>query len=561
MKNIYPLGMSDRTTPDKRRRRYIAPQRLVWQTQGAAAPQDAPALLRNACDQATMWANPGCRLAFNEEPAGLLLDFGAELHGGVQIIAGISPRKRPHRLRIRFGESAGEAMGQPNNDHSLHDAGIEVAANGATEFGATGFRFVRLDAAEPGADVEIKAVRAVSLMREDEAVGSFECSDPLLNRIWETGAYTLRLCLQDYVWDGVKRDRLVWIGDLHPEAVVASAVFGKDAAVERSLDLTRDETPLPRFMNHCVSYSLWWIIIHDHWYRTHGDLDYLKQQGPYLTALLEQMAASIGADGREQLPEWRFLDWPTSDDKAALHAGLQALLCIAMECGARLGAALNANDTVKLCRRAVRALRRPAPPAVDRKQVCALQALAALRDPVTVNEQDLQRDPCRGLSTFYGYYVLQARALANDIDGALETMRRYWGGMLSVGATTFWEHFELDWLEGAGRIDELPQPGRRDIHRDCGAYCFKGWRHSLCHGWAAGPTAWLSEHVLGVRALKPGMRQIALAPRLGSLSWARGTIPTVRGPIQVEHERRADHSIVSRIQLPKGIRQAAGSRS
>jgi alpha-L-rhamnosidase len=40
------------------------------------------------------------------------------------------------------------------------------------------------------------------------------------------GADTVHLCMQDYLWDGIKRDRLVWIGDMHPEVSTINAVFG-----------------------------------------------------------------------------------------------------------------------------------------------------------------------------------------------------------------------------------------------------------------------------------------------------------------------------------------------
>ena len=39
---------------------------------------------------------------------------GRELHGGIQICRGMSPRGKPVRLRVRFGESVSEAMTQPN---------------------------------------------------------------------------------------------------------------------------------------------------------------------------------------------------------------------------------------------------------------------------------------------------------------------------------------------------------------------------------------------------------------------------------------------------------------
>jgi len=42
---------------------------------------------------------------------------------------------------------------------------------------------------------------------------------------------------------------------------------------------------------------------------------------------------------------------------------------------------------------------------------------------------------------FYGYYMLNARAEAGDYQGAMDNIREYWGSMLDLGATTFWEDF------------------------------------------------------------------------------------------------------------------------
>ena len=35
--------------------------------------------------------------------------------------------------------------------------------------------------------------------------------------------------------------------------------------------------------------------------------------------------------------------------------------------------------------------------------------------------------------------------------------------MLDRGATTFWEDFDLEWLDGSGRIDELPKEGQNIV--------------------------------------------------------------------------------------------------
>jgi len=125
--------------------------------------------------------------------------------------------------------------------------------------------------------------------------------------------------------------------------------------------------------------------------------------------------------------------------------------------------------------------------------------------------------------------------------------------MLDLGATTFWEDFNLDWLPNAARIDELVPAGKKDIHGDFGAYCYKGFRHSLCHGWASGPTAWLSQHVLGVVPLEPGCKRVRITPALGDLLWAEGSYPTPHGPIRIRHERKPDGTIESKIEAPDGV--------
>ena len=71
--------------------------------------------------------------------------------------------------------------------------------------------------------------------------------------------------------------------------------------------------------------------------------------------------------------------------------------------------------------------------------------------------------------------------------------------MLEKGATTFWEDFDTDWMNGRGNLDDFPQSGKKDIHGDFGRFCYKGYRHSLCHGWASGVVAFLFEEIAGIR--------------------------------------------------------------
>lgn len=151
--------------------------------------------------------------------------------------------------------------------------------------------------------------------------------------------------------------------------------------------------------------------------------------------------------------------------------------------------------------------------------------------------------------------MLEAMAKAGDYAGAMKVISDFWGAMIDLGATTFWEDFNIDWLkEDVAPIDGLVPPGKKDIHGDFGAYCYKGFRHSLCHGWASGPTAWLSANVLGVKIIEPGYKVIRVEPHLGDLQWAEGTVPTPYGEIKVSHRKGNDGKVVSKIEVPEGIK-------
>ena len=553
-----------KTEVDPRVRRYLSPTRVVWKSSGAdSSVANAEALLTRGSGQVTLSNSVSCKLSNEGKTPGILLDFGKELHGGIQIavndLKAVGKDGKTVRLRVRFGESVSEAMSElgekySQTDHAVRDQICNAPWLGTVEVGNTGFRFVRIDLAETGATIAIKSVRAVFLYRDLPYIGSFKCNDERLNQIWQTGAYTVHLNMQDYLWDGIKRDRLVWIGDMHPETTTINVVFGNSEIVPKSLDLIRDETPIPNWMNGISSYSLWWIIIQRDWYRHSGNLAYLKQQKNYLSGLLQEMSKHIGANNEETLPEGRFLDWPSNENRPAIHAGLHALMILAFEAGAEVCEKVGSSEVKKLCLDSISRLRKHIPDPNHSKQAAALMSLAGLGDAQALNREVLAVDGAKRLSTFYGFYVLQARAKAQDYEGCLNAIREYWGGMLDMGATTFWEDFDLDWMKNAGRIDELVPPGKKDIHGDYGAYCYLGFRHSLCHGWASGPTPWLTEHVLGIQIVEAGCKTIRITPHLGDLKWAEGAFPTPFGVLKVRHEKQADGTIRSKIDAPEGVR-------
>lgn len=557
---------------DSRIREYLSPVRIVWQ-QDSVQIENEHYLLSPGNGQADLSNSRVCVMRSTDarHPA-LLLDFGKEIQGGIQLVTGMPASQKPVRIRVRFGESVSEAMCEidgkngATNDHAVRDFQLSLPWLGVAEVGNSGFRFVRIDLSDDSVELQLKEIRAIATYRDIPYKGSFRCSDERLNQIWQTGAYTVHLNLQEYLWDGIKRDRLVWIGDMHPEVMTVNTVFGYNEAVPKSLDLTRNITPLPNWMNGISSYSIWWLLIQRDWFRYQGDWTYLQSQKDYLVGLLKVLISKVDVSGREHLDGMRFLDWPSNENPEAINAGLQALMVQAMKYGAELCSLLQEPELASTCLETEARLRKAAPLVIKpflalkkkptepgMKQAAALLAWTGLMDANEADKKYLSQEGGHGFSTFYGYYMLRSMALAGNYSGALDIIRSYWGAMLDMGATTFWEDFNLDWLPNAAPIDELVPAGKKDIHGDFGAYCYKGFRHSLCHGWASGPTSWLTEYVLGVEVLEPGCRVLRIVPHLADLEWVEGTFPTPKGIVKIRHEKQPDGSISSKIDAPEGI--------
>ena len=490
----------------------------------------------------------------------VLLDFGKEIQGGLQLVRNIGGSKRV-RFRIVLGESVTEALSSVDapgttatNDHAVRDFELAVPWLGSVEVGNSGFRFARVELADgDGDDVSLVAVRAISKYRDVPYLGSFRCSDDRLNQIWQTGAYTVHLCMQDYLWDGVKRDRLVWMGDMHPEIMTLNTVFGNQEVVRKSLDYVRDKTAPTAWMNGICSYSLWWIILQHHLYSWYGDKAYLEEQGDYLQALLHWVMENVDGS-RETYKDGRFIDWPSNDQPDVIHAGLQALTVRALEAGAEMAEWLGKDYLQKECTAVAQQLRTYVPDAVGNSQAAALLAIQGMMDPEEASAIILGNGP-ETFTSFMGYYLLEALAKGGHYTEAMRLISDYWGRMLDLGATTFWEDFNYVDAKNAARIDEIVPEGKFDIHADGGAWCYVGLRHSFCHGWASGPTAWLSRHVLGVVPVEPGFRKVLIDPNLGDLEWAEGTFPTPYGLIEVRHRKNPDGSVSSEVKLPKGVKR------
>ena len=559
--SIGSIAQNANYSQDRFARNYLSPKRIVWQSDTLGKfILNSQKLLEAGNGQADLVGSKLCIVKGGDKiNSAFLLDFGKEIHGGIQVVAGMHSENRPIRVKITLGESVSEAMSEVDrstatNDHAIREFEILVPWLGVIEIGNSGFRFAKIELLDQKRELKLKEVRAIAVQRDIPWLGSFTSSDERLNQIWQTGAYTVYLNMQNFLWDGIKRDRLVWVGDMHPEVMTMLSVFGYNEVVPKSLDLIRDITKLPAYMNGISSYSMWWVLIQHQWYMNNGDIKYLQKNKDYIYATLDLLEKKIGEDGKENLNGMRFLDWPTSPNKEAIHAGLQSMMIMTFDVGEKIASILKDKEKAVQYTQTIQLLKKHIPDANGNKSGSALLALSGLEDAKTINKKTLAVNPTDSISSFYGYYVLQARAMAGDYDGAIDVIRKYWGGMIDLGATTFWEDFDMKWLENAGRIDEITPAGKVDVHAQYGSYCYKGLRNSFCHGWASGPTAWLSQHVLGVTVVEAGCRKVKIEPHLGDLKWVEGTYPTPLGVIYIRHEKQEDGTVKSTIKAPKGIK-------
>lgn len=122
---------------------------------------------------------------------------------------------------------------------------------------------------------------------------------------------------------------------------------------------------------------------------------------------------------------------------------------------------------------------------------------------------------CAGCSQrvypFISYFEIAARFEAGQGLSALDQIRRMYGWMASQDpGITAWEGI------GAGGVP------------------YEDGFTSMAHGWSTGVVPLVSNYVLGVKPVKPGFEEWRVQPVVGDLSWARGVVPTPKGPITVQ---------------------------
>jgi len=498
-----------------------------------------------------------------------IVDFGEELVGHLTVRS-----DAPLRLTLGPGESEPEARDfddrteNPLRVAALFDQGTWRDARRA----ALRHVAVRNDSGLPATfELGLDAFEVAI-----EPRGAFRCADVLLDEIYRTARRTVLRCTHDYIEDGPKRDRLLWLGDLAATADVFGLTIGDLRPLRRSLLLAASAQlrsgALPGVGPHpndlvLADYVPQWILSARAYALHSGDLETAALVMPTVRRALQFLLERVGPDGlvgpEEETDWWVFLDWNRREpfgapvEKRGYVTVLSLMTAAALRAGADLARWLGrdaeadvfrGHAALMLERTLERAWHDDIPAIVDwvrggerTRHVSRFTTAWALLQGVgdahqrTAMAEILANAAGRAEPTTTGYgqtYNVAALFEAGHPDAALALVRRYWGGMLDRGATTFWESFDPD----EDRATELDLYGRR-------------FGVSLCHGWSGAVAATLATHVLGVHVTHPGASHVDLRPRLGSLAWAEGTVPTAKGLLELRWA--ADDSHVT---IPAGMR-------
>jgi hypothetical protein len=480
----------------------------------------------------------------------LVLDFGKECTGRMRVV---SASPAPMRLEVQYGESVEEALSNPY----LGANEIDVPPYGTAYGPKSAFAYAVVRFLGGVSPLRLKAIDVDYIYYPVKPIGSFESSDLVINKIWQTGAYTAHLCMQDAIWDGPKRDRMCLAGGLDVSERVISSVFGDRFLIGKSLQgLIADAgSPVNKDVNGIPGYSALWVICEADYFRHTGDMAQLKSVLEPLRGLMEYMSAQIDDKGlfKNSNNRTTFVDWsPDLDGDSPESRRVTAMEILrAFSEGAWLLEQAGDSPAAQKFERVAEKLREDTrknslDPTTNtfggRWQTNSMAIYAGLADPNRLKlvwENILSRPYHFNVTPHLNFYAISAMAEAGRRKEALDWLSEYWGGMLRPDTTTFWEGYDPRWPK---------EHFHAHLQTDHG----EGYFVSLCHGWSSGPTAWLMEQILGIQPVAAGFAQVAIRPDLCDLQWARGTEPCPQGLIKVDY-RHDDADFKARVEIPEGV--------
>ncbi len=468
------------------------------------------------------------------EEGTILADFGRETFGFVEF-RGVTGRGD---ICLYYGESREEAMAGELAE-TFDTLPVDGTVKGDWRTPVTrAFRYIQLKADEGVTwDTVIHLYEYLPMERR----GSFASSDDRLNDIWELSAHTLQMNMREFLYDGMKRDRWVWSGDANLGFLLNNYSFFEQDVTKRTLIGLRGKNPVEIHINTIMDYTFYWFLsCHDYFLYT-GDLEFVRARYADMLSLMDFCLGRRNEEGMmEGYPEdWIFIDWAPMERRGALAAE-QLMLCRSLETVAVFAEALEDSERAPLYAGLAAELReRIFGTFWDEERgvflhgklngelvrdVLKYPSIFALRFGYLNDEQReavkrnviLNGDIQKIVTPFMRFFELEAMCELGETERVLSEIRDYWGGMMDLGATSFWEEYD----------PALPPELQYDMYHD-------KFRKSLCHAWGAAPIYLLGKYALGVRPTEPGYARYRVEPITAGLERIEGAVPTPSGEIAV----------------------------
>lgn len=411
--------------------------------------------------------------------------------------------------------------------------------------------------------VRIRHLHLIESTYPVTAVGSFAASDARLDKIWEISTRTLKLCMEDTYTDCPLYEQTHWVGDARNESLFGYSVFGAADLGRRCIRLTAQS--LERYpITGCQTPSgwdvllpawsfLWGISTWDYYWAT-GDKQFLREVYPAVIRNLQGAERLTTAQGLFSGPFWNMFDWSGADQgpKTVLHNSMFVVGAIdaALKDGEALGDTQHTAWLKAYRARLVAGInklwdeQKNAYPDSIRddgsispstcQHTSFLSILYDIVEPahLPAARKNLLEPPAKMVrigspfAVLYLYETLEKLGLEDEI---IRQIYQNYLPMLEAGATTVWESFPT------GTTGQGGFPTR-----------------SHCHAWSSAPSYFLNRIVLGIKPTAPGAASIEISPRLAGLTWARGSVATPRGPVNVSWTA-TEKSLEVTCSAPEGV--------
>jgi alpha-L-rhamnosidase len=418
------------------------------------------------------------------------------------------------------------------------------------------FRYIGLQITVGAEPLTLHAVQQRFTAYPFKIKASFESSDAELNRIWSVGLHTMRMCSHETFEDCPYYEQMQYAGDTMITSKLAMLTSGDQRLSRQALyqfDWSRlsDGLTQSRFPSRLVqiipAWSIHWITTLKDYVLCTGDVATLKDLLPGVRAVLDWYRRHTDAAGLPtKLPYWNMTDWCPWWPRGVVPGADEGPTCI------HAAQYINALDEASWMLRLGGGK--------TEAEVLACQAEDLRRKAHALfwsEDEGLYFDRPGGPEmSQYG----NAWAIGAGLPGERERgimVRRFPQDAKLAPGSFFWWHTGFTALAKIGRYDDLRSylgPWREAIGYGLSTFVEENsyWR-SLCHAWSAHPVLEFQQRILGVTPVEPGFSRVALKPHRCGLSYARGSVCTPHGLIEVAW-RTEDGSFYLEAFVPAEIR-------